>query len=147
MTGIAWDGKQLAVDRLCYSNGVVSSISKYRTLTDGKGNLVVTVWEGVMERGLALARWYAGGAKPGEWPAWQSDQDWTGLIVAGPFGILEYEKLPEPQPLEEAFFAWGSGREIALGALSMGATAKVAVETASRWRADCGLGVDVFDIR
>lgn len=44
-------------------------------------------------------------------------------------------------PIEEDYYAIGSGAQLALGALSMGATPKQAVQVAARW--DTGTGTEI----
>lgn len=45
----------------------------------------------------------------------------------------------------DRFMAWGSGRDFAMGAMEMGASAYRAVEVAIRHSTGCGYGIDLFD--
>jgi ATP-dependent protease HslVU (ClpYQ) peptidase subunit len=51
------------------------------------------------------------------------------------------------QVVEDPFMAWGSGRDFALGAMAMGATAREAVAVACRFNVYCGNGIDAFDLK
>lgn len=143
MSVIAWDGKTLAVDRQLTCADIRLTGTKCRKLANGE----VVAWTGGIEYGMILARWYEQGADPLKWPAFQRTDEWSRLIVCQPSQVVEFEKEPEPQLVEEPFCAWGSGRDFAMGAMAMGATARRAVEVACRFNIHCGMGVDVFPIR
>ena len=51
----------------------------------------------------------------------------------------------DPQPIKHPD-AWGSGRDFALGALSMGATAKEAAQIACKHSTTCGGKIHTFTI-
>ena len=140
MTIIAWDGKSLAVDKLACCNGLGVALKKYKVLASGE----VTVWAGNHEQGLVLTEWYEKGAKKKDWPEFQRSADWTTFVIAGPQGIKEYEQEPVAQYMDEKIMAWGSGRNYALGAMAMGATAEKSVLVASLFDLYCGKGVEVF---
>lgn len=57
---------------------------------------------------------------------------------------MRYEREPHPFEIEEPFYAFGSGMDIAIGALAMGANAIKAVEIASRYSSHCGNGIDTL---
>ena len=60
-------------------------------------------------------------------------------------GMIErWENGHGPLLLQEEFAATGSGKDIAFGAMHMGATAVEAVEAAIRWDASCGGKVEVL---
>ena len=55
----------------------------------------------------------------------------TTLVVVNKGKCVFYTASPDyPQVVADKFFAWGSGREIALGAMAHGASAYEAVEIA-----------------
>lgn len=54
-----------------------------------------------------------------------------------------YEPPGTPIPIEERMYAKGSGAQLALGALAMGASPANAVRIASRYDPDTGMGVQV----
>ena len=144
MSVIAWDGRELACDRMGVTGGVICTVQKYRHVGEAKQTIVV--WNGTHEIGMALADWYSAGADPATWPECQQSDDWAELIVAQPSGLQVYQRLPIPQPVLDRYAAWGTGREIALGVLAMGGAARMAAEIASRHLASCGRGVDAFSV-
>jgi len=143
MTVIAWDGGSLAVDNLACSGDLGLTLKKYKVLSD---NLVVA-WAGDHEQGLMLAKWYEEGQKIEDWPAFQRTKDWSRLVVAGDFGVGEYEKEPVLQTMEDKYQAWGTGAYFALGAMAMGADSEKAVEVANEFCVSCGKGVSVFHFK
>jgi ATP-dependent protease HslVU (ClpYQ) peptidase subunit len=142
MSIVAWDGATFATDRQMTASDYKAEGSK--SLRVGK---VVIAWTGSAAEGLALADWFQKGADRDSWPECQAASDrWCRLIVASQAGVYVYEQEPFPIPVLEIFSAWGSGRDFALGALAMGATAKQAVEVANKMCAGCGFGVDVYTL-
>lgn len=140
MTVIAWDGKSIAADKQGTSGGISATVSKTRKLKNGE----VLTGYGYLSEVYALMRWYEAGAVKEDWPAFQTKEDWSGLIIMKPDGkIIHYEYMPHPHVLKERIYAWGGGSELALGALAAGATAKEAVLIASKYQIGCGKGVDV----
>ena len=140
MTIIAWDGKSLAVDRMAHNHGLATVVKKYREMPNGD----VAVCCGDNEQGIVLFNWYEDGCDTKKWPKFQRTDDWSRLVVAGDFGIICYEQEPVRQMMEDKCQAWGSGRDYALGAMYMGASAEKAIEVASAFNVYCGHGVDVF---
>lgn len=143
MTVVAWDGKTLAVDRLGDANGQRVEIVKGRISVEHQ---CVFAWTGGVAEGLALADWYEKGRlQHSPYPEFQNSSDrWCRLIVADGSGVVYFEQAPIEIPVLEKFAAWGSGRDYALGAMAMGATAQQAVEVTNRLAIHCGIGVDVF---
>ena len=143
MTIIAYDGKCLAVDKAAVISDMRHKVTKIKKTKSG----TILAWCGSNEYGLILCRWYQNGADPDKWPEFQRDENWVRLVVVENGKVFYYEQEPEPQFIEDRFFAWGSGRDFAMGALAMGATAEQAVEIASRYNIYCGLGCDVIQIK
>lgn len=142
MSVVAWDGKVIAADR----QGTIAEMrvvsSKMRRTAEA-----VLAWTGNQECGLALADWYERGASKDAWPKFQDDMDrWTRLIVADMHGIRYYEQEPVPQYVQQPFIAFGSGRDFAMGAMAMGASAERAVQVASEFCVSCGMGVEVMEV-
>lgn len=143
MSIIAWDGTTIAADRQATHSGLALSVEKLYRRSAG----VILGFTGSLEQGLLLADWYGAGADPDKWPVWQTPMDYTRLVVLNfHVGLLmEYESLPVAQYRKfESPAAFGSGRDFALGAMAQGANAREAVEIASRFSVDCGLGVTSF---
>src|ERR1043166_5081511 len=145
MSVVAWDGKTLACDRQGDCNGTKYQMVKAKRISDA----VVIAWVGGIGEGLAMAAWFEQAkCDPARFPQSQSDRDrWARLVVAEASGLLNacyyYEQTPFKIPVLEAFTAFGSGRDFALGALAMGASAQRAVEIASQFETTCGMGSDV----
>ena len=72
--------------------------------------------------------------------------DFTRLIVVDAEGVREYVDLPLAIFSRGTYEAFGSGAEVALGALFCGADATKAVEAACHHGEGCGMGIDVMEI-
>ena len=142
MTAIVWDGTTLAADKRGCEQNLARTVTKLHRAQNG--NLLGFC--GILEQGLHLVDWYNAGADPAEWPAFQTapGDDWTVLVVVTPTGVFTYGKLPIRRPLEDPFMAWGSGRELAIGAMAAGADARTAVEIAARFDTGVGNGIDTL---
>ena len=146
MSIIAWDGTTVAADkRACIADAAHTTTKLWQVHTTPTIFLGIT---GDESFGLSIKQWFLDGADPAKWPAFQITENWARLVVfeqgKRPY---TYERNPVKQVVEDPFMAWGTGREFALGALAMGATAKEAVEVACRFSIYCGNGVDVFNTR
>ena len=142
MTVIAWDGAYIAADRLADEEGHRRTISKLHVV----GSEVLT-FAGEISMGLLLIQWYRDGADPTKYPERQKTDDWTRLVVASKDGVRFYERQPIAIRLEDPFAAWGSGRDYALAAMHLGYSAQIACEVACEYALNCGLGVDVIDLK
>jgi len=141
MSVVVWDGKTLAADRQATLNNTKCQTRKITRLPSGD----LLAWVGNSESGLALLKWYLSGADPETWPEVQKGDDWSRLIVVHKGKVWEYEQTPVKIPLHQKFGAWGSGSDLAIGALAMGADAVQAVKIASKFNIYCGLGVDHYE--
>lgn len=142
MSVIAWDGQSIAADKQMNCNGTCMRGTKARRLASGE----VVAGVGNMDQCVMLFDWYEKGADPATWPAFQTSAEWSYLVVASSAGVKFYAQHPLPLTIENPFFAWGSGRDLALGAMAYGANAKEAVLVACEYESSCGLGVDVFGL-
>jgi ATP-dependent protease HslVU (ClpYQ) peptidase subunit len=144
MSIIVWDGKTLAADCQVSYGGTACKVSKIRRLKNG----AIIAMTGGECSGEMMAQWYEQGANLSNYPACQTDKDdWSRLIVVMPSGLLFcYERYPVAVPVRQVPMAWGSGQDFALGALAMGADARKAVEIASQFSTDCGLGVEAIEV-
>lgn len=141
MTVVAWDGKTLAVDRQATSGHM---ISKHTKIFKCRNDYVAAFWGPIGEYGV-LIDWLESGAIPKDWP--KLSEDVGVLIVSGKDGsALEYEGTGYPIPIEVPFYAWGQGRELAMGAMAAGADAIQAVRIANQHSAHCGCGIDAWDL-
>lgn len=140
MTVIAWDGKTLAADRrMSNSSGGHCSVTKiHRTpggaLIAGTGNIDVV---------NELRAWFEAGRDPEKFP--QSAREDAATLVAIVDGeVWQFVAGPYPVRVEDAIAAWGSGRPFALTAMTLGKTAREAVEVACVLCTNCGNGIDTL---
>lgn len=138
MTVIVWDGKVLASDMQSTNAGLKRKATKIRKI----GGRLYGV-SGDWDRAQMLFRWIESGKRPEDWPEFQKgNDDWVGLLEIREDGSAwKFERVPEPYRCEEDYFAMGSGRDYAYGALAMGADAETAVRIASSFDNGCGMGV------
>jgi hypothetical protein len=148
MSIIAFDGKTIAADTLSVHYDVKQPAQK---LFHHPHKNIAIAFTGHHANGLLMMEWYLEGAKRDNFPSCQSTDNWARLIVfmkeetAHPNGTRtskivtsEYEQSPHPLP-SRGPWAWGSGRDVALGALEMGADARQAVAVACKYYTTCGI--------
>lgn len=150
MTIIAYDGKSIAVDSLECNDPIKFTLNKYKLFSDGILHSLY-LWYGEYSLGLRLVDWHRSGADISKWPSRQYTDEWTGLIVVN-FNIdhrlidmVEYEQEPYPEHIYSPIIAWGSGKELAMGAMAAGANAKRAAEIACELCPTCGGPVISWD--
>lgn len=137
MSVIAWDGRTLAADSQATCADMRQHCVKIQRLP---GVIVATT--GQLNHHDALVTWWCAGAKAADAPAWMATDEWTRLVVVSASSVIAYERWGLPNDCSaEPFFAWGSGRDFAMGALAHGATAEEAVAIACRFSINCGLPV------
>lgn len=139
MSVIAWDGRYFVADRMASSGELKGRATKLHKSADDKHCFGFV---GALDSGLMLKQWWERGARQDEWPAFQSTDNWCRLIVLDVFKrrVFTYERHPVAIPCEDKFDAWGSGCELAIGAMAAGASALRAVQIASQHCNTCGLG-------
>ena len=142
MTVIAWDGKTLATDRMANDGSQKWESSKawYGMSKDKEGSNHYRCWTAHYIR--KLSEWYQKGMEdimPDVAPSQAK------LIVVKKDGLYElsYKML---LPYDAPYCAFGDGKEIALGALAMGATASQAVNICNEHSLQCGKGVELFTL-
>lgn len=141
MTVIAWDGKTLAADKLGSYNGLGRTVTKIHRI----GDLLVGISGNAWVANEVFA-WVERGRKPEAFPACQRDKDdWSMTLIIEARRVLLYERSPYPTRIADGTCAIGSGRDFALAAMHMGADARRAVEVATHFCPDCGLGVDTLE--
>jgi hypothetical protein len=142
MSVVTWDGRILAADRQACIGDTVITCPKLFKLSNGE----VVAFIGDNDIGLSLKEWYENGHELGQWPESRKDDKWSNLIVASKEGCFFYESLPIKAKIYDPFMAWGTGADVALGSMAMGANAVKAVEIASQHSASCGKGCDWVDV-
>jgi ATP-dependent protease HslVU (ClpYQ) peptidase subunit len=141
MTVIAWDGKTLAADRQTTIAGARFTSQKIFRIN---GELLG--FSGGQPHGMRLLDWALTGFEPATYPV-EPDDDRSGLIlrITRDRRIMRYDNA-FPCIYEDEFYATGSGRDFALGALAAGKDAVGAVEIAIRFSTECGMGIDTLDL-
>lgn len=145
MTTIAWDGNMLAGDRrVCFGQGYMGQTTKIAR-RDSDGALFGS--SGSTSICQALQRWFIAG-EVGDLPKLEVDKDnaASGFIVRSCGAIDDITALGVARILAK-LYARGSGADYALGAMSMGADARRAVEVAAQWDSGTGDGVDTLLLR
>lgn len=141
MTIIVWDRKTLAADKQATSGGLRRMVTKIRNI-----NGMLCGVSGDWDRAQMMFEWVSDGMQVSKWPEFQkTGDDWVGLLVIKSGGATyKYERAPVPMLVEDDFFAMGSGRDYAYGAMSMGADAVEAVRVTSLYDVGCGMGIDTL---
>lgn len=141
MTVIAWDGIVLAADKQATNAGLKFKSTK---ITRVGGSLLFSA--GDADYIALMYQWFEEGALPEKFPSCQNDKDnWVTLnVIKKDKSIWRYERTPVARRVEEEKFACGSGRDYALAAMYMGASAVKAVEIACHFDNGCGLGIDTL---
>lgn len=131
MTVIAWDGKTIACDSQMSDNGIIQKTIKLHRVNDS--------WiasSGSSRAGVAMRQWIADGTK--DFPKLEKIDEGTRMVVFSPSGITEYEASEYGVLLIGDLLAWGSGCDLAIGAMEMGASAVEAVRVACKHEVHCG---------
>lgn len=142
MSIIVWDGKTLAADKQ------TTNVNLKRPAPPKifrRGDLMFA-GVGQHQSVRALMEWASGGMLPATFPKdymdssgstalWIINRNGTiGRLEDGPFVIIQ----------DQPYFADGSGRDFAYGAMAMGADAVKAVEIACQYDIYCGGGIDTL---
>jgi hypothetical protein len=137
MSIIVWDGKSIAADKQATNNGFRHTTTKLRRSLG-----LVLAYTGDQDSAEAMVHWFEMGADVEKYPAFQNDEKrWARLIIVSEHNVIVYERTPHPLNIEDAFMAWGAGRDYAIGALACGKSAREAVEITCRFDISCGMGV------
>ena len=144
MTTIAWDGETLAADRKMGGRYNVQKIFKVpQGYAAGCGD-----YDYVVE----VVEWLANGAdrdKIHHLPDKNEDMEPAAeIILVSPKGKVSWLSWPYLRfvQLSEKKVAYGSGGDIALGAMAAGASARQAVAIACRFDSDTGQGIDAVQV-
>lgn len=137
MTTIAYKQGVLAADKQGTCNGSPSGAS-YKVICTDDAVFAIT---GTLNKGLAFINWLTDGDENSKPPklkgtlVLQMDKK-TGKACLWEAGNVAL-------PVEDKYYATGSGGDIALGAMYMGATPEEAVKAAIKHDISTGLGVQV----
>lgn len=143
MTTIAWDGHSLAADKQSTSYGMPRTVTKIHRI---KGELFAMSGGGIHCQ--ALIAWFKGERKASDWPKQPDDEDCGNIVQVTKNGIFIWSGSagPTPEPLEDKFMAFGSGRDFAMAAMHLGKSAREAIEIASLYDINTGMGIDVLEL-
>lgn len=134
MTIICTDGRVMAGDTQIDddgSKGVAPKIFKTKKAIIGIA--------GDYKHALRFVKWYNDRRrrKPGP------DDNFEAIVYTSKHGLSYWDSDLEPQPIHDEYYAIGSGREAALGAMAVGASPEEAAEAACKVNTYCGGKVDV----
>lgn len=148
MTVLAWDGISLAADKQATEGGLRHLTTKIKRIEKGKFKGYLMGGAGCTSQANMMMSWFESGANAQYFPQYQDTEELSAqLLVIAPTGeILRFDFNPIPIVFNDDFYALGNGRDVALGAMAMGATAEIAVKVASDLCSGCGMGVDVLDL-
>jgi len=139
MTVIAWDGKTLATDRMA-NDGSQKWESSKAWYDTSEGEVVIITGVGLLAYIKQLSEWYTKGlpVMPDVAPSMAQ------LIVVKKDGLyeLQYNQLIK----RDMYCAFGDGKDIAIGALAMGASAGQAVNICNQHSLHCGKGVELYTL-
>jgi hypothetical protein len=141
VTVIAYKDGILAADR----QGEMYCAKTERTKIHRIGKLLVGA-SGEVQISQAIYHWLAGPMDPKDYPSIASSGDATVMVI-GPAGRISlYQKGPHPMPLDNKFFALGSGGDAAMATMFLGFSAARAIEVACEVCTGCGGGVDTLTL-
>lgn len=147
MTCIAYRDGLLAVDRQITHCGLIEQTDDKIFVID---ETTVMAFAGLVAMGYAFKRWCADGYNREEWlfsteiPA---RSGFVAVVYHTDTQTLDYwDDVLLPIPLDpKNYHGYGSGREIALGAMHYGANPLSAVRAANKHLDDCGFGICYVD--
>jgi len=126
MTTIVWDGKKIASDSRSCSGGLIDP-GVCRKLFSNKNT--TSGIAGDYAQALSVMRWMSEGRDPDSEPDFL-EPEYEVLMIRNGTGYFFSGELHGYEV--SAPFALGTGREVALGAIAAGASARKAVEAACR---------------
>ena len=133
MTTIAWRNGVLAADRKGSEDNTA-----YRTRKLHRTGNYAIAFSGNAGCGMKFVKWF--NKKEGKCPL---DKETNALVMDLTTGqCWKWDEEGWPHVVEDRFIALGSGGDIALGAMAMNASAIEAVEVASEWDNNSGLGIN-----
>lgn len=142
MTVIAWDGRYLVTDAQADSSGHKFRVRKMELAPTFKGAFATS---GQIGHFPILMNWYVNFHGDYEKrPDHQKGDDWSRLVIVENGKLKWYENAGVNYFVGD-FMAFGSGRDFAIGAMEVGATAVQAVRATIKHCVGAGLGIDVYD--
>lgn len=126
MTTIAWDGKTLVGDTLGVSYNLKRQVVKVWRLDDGR----LYGASGEYQSVLAVKAWLEAGELEDKKP---NLDDFSGLLIDHKGQCFRLEDQLIYMPIAEQYHAVGTGRDFAMAAMFLGASAMNAVLVASHF--------------
>lgn len=146
MTTICYRNGILAADSRAYSGGKAPIGSKTKIFHNPELKLAGGCSTTAVGFGERFWMWLTGEIGDQDFKESQPEEGFTALTIQDG-EVFIYEDSPFPTgPLKADYFAIGSGREYALGAMEMGASALEAVRVACKhdvWSAEPLLAIDL----
>ncbi len=141
MTTIAWDGRELAGDRMATIGGTPIPYRKVFRVTAPNGRRALVGYSGSGAFVGAHLNWLRGGERP----AFAHERFNWGVLLIDDAGIVWHRCAWADywERLRVRNWALGSGADYALAAMALGRSAREAVRLAHRLDHQTGLGVDV----
>lgn len=137
ITTVAWRAGVLAADKKASSDGTAWRVTKLR-----RTKTHAIAFAGNVANGLQFIKWFSDSVRREEYEC-PLNKETEALVMDLETGECEHWDCEGiPIPIEDKFAAIGSGAAFAIGAMSFGASAIEAVECASEWDNDSGLGVN-----
>jgi ATP-dependent protease HslVU (ClpYQ) peptidase subunit len=143
MTVIVYRDGVMAADSLTSEGGLRCwAVDKiFRGKGGGEGIALIGI-AGSLSNSAAVREWCESGCEADQKPSLSEDVE---VLQVYPCGSAYWAgRLLARVPIAGDYFAIGSGSQVAMGALEMGASAKQAVEIAIKLRGDCGGPVRVL---
>jgi len=145
MTTIAWDGDVLAADNCVWRGSIRVRTLKCRPiLIDGMVHLIAGCGDATFCED-AMAYLAGTGPKPAA-PDGEKGNVW-GLLIDPDNQAWRLDMTMRRHKVYESFSSDGAGRDMALGALAVGATAKQAVEVCCEYSDYAAFGVTAYRLR
>lgn len=142
MTTIAYRDGILAADTQVTLGNHIKGVG--RKITELQPGLVIAV-AGDSRDEAKFKRWILAGADPDNPPEF-AKKEFEAFVIKNK-EVFICERHPILMPLEQTFYAIGSGWELAIAAMQFGRSAKEAVEFASTLDIHTSLPVDTYDIK
>jgi hypothetical protein len=141
VTTIAYKDGILCTDRQATA-GVRRTLCEKLWIVRGKGVAVAVT--GSLSAGIRFCGWLEQG---GDKDKWQLDEDTEIVVLNLDTGkVVAYDSNMVPMPVFDKFDAWGSGSDLAIGAMEAGVDAVKAVEIAAKHDTGTGNGLAVINL-
>lgn len=144
MTTVAYKAGVMAADtQMTFSDESKGRVSKILRLDDGS----LFACAGHIKPVNKLRAWAKTGFDPTKKPGVSSKSSIEALLIKPDGSIWYYDWTLEADKLENEFFAIGSGRPYALGALASGKTAVQAVKIAAQFDTNTSEPIDKMELK